>query len=265
MGPATWRRRAQVVIGLLLAVTPARADDLAAARLRFQRGEEHFRQERFQEAFDEYQAAYAAAPLPDFLFNMGQCQRKLGNRAAALELYRKFLETDPPPDRRAITEQVISEIQAEAPERAPPEEHHQPPAPPLEATPSVSRPVAPAVEPDRSGGRIRIGTWLLLGGSVALSGVAGAFALSAEAGQSDLDGMDCTRELERCFEARDDAERAFLLRNVFLVAGGAALAVTATLLVLDLSSGADADPAPNPDLALVLGPDALGLSGRIAW
>ena len=58
-------------------------------------GEKLFALGKFDEALDEYQKAYDAKPLPDFLFNIGQCHRNLGDYEAAIFSFKKFLKLDP--------------------------------------------------------------------------------------------------------------------------------------------------------------------------
>lgn len=97
-----------------LATGVALADDAAlrAARSHFERGEKLYALTRFREALDEYQKAFDAKPLPDFLFNIGQCYRNLGDYDAAIFSYRKYLQLAQDPPNRAQVEQLIRELEA---------------------------------------------------------------------------------------------------------------------------------------------------------
>ncbi len=93
--------RAIAVVTLLLVVAQtARAEDPAheAARAHFRRGERFYAVAKFQEALDEFTAAYETKPLPEILFNLGQCQRRLNHPDEALFFYQGYLSrvTDPP-------------------------------------------------------------------------------------------------------------------------------------------------------------------------
>jgi hypothetical protein len=66
-----------------------------AARRLFESGEAHFRSGLFAEALAEYQAGYEIHPLPGFLINIAQCQRRLGNLTVARATYRKFIMVAP--------------------------------------------------------------------------------------------------------------------------------------------------------------------------
>jgi len=108
-----------LVVSLVLALARVAAADVAAddaamrtAKLHFDRGEKLYALTRFSEALDEYQRAFDARPLPDFLFNIGQCYRNLGDYEAAIFSYRKYLTAAPDAPNRAQVEQLIGELEA---------------------------------------------------------------------------------------------------------------------------------------------------------
>jgi tetratricopeptide (TPR) repeat protein len=65
------------------------------ARRSFQSAEAHFKTGLFAEALAEYQAGYDVLPLPGFLINIAQCQRRLGDLTQARTTYRKFIMVAP--------------------------------------------------------------------------------------------------------------------------------------------------------------------------
>jgi hypothetical protein len=71
------------------------ADAEAVARQHYQRGELHYSASHFVEALAEYQAGYDAVPLPGFLVNIAQCQRRLGDLGRARVTYQKFVLVAP--------------------------------------------------------------------------------------------------------------------------------------------------------------------------
>jgi len=101
------------MIAVALAAHSAAADDPATrdARRHFERGEKLYALTRFSEALDEYQKAFDAKPIPDFLFNIGQCYRNLGDYDSAIFSYRKYLTLAPDAPNRAQVEQLITELQ----------------------------------------------------------------------------------------------------------------------------------------------------------
>lgn len=107
----------RLLLALFLTVIGARvatADDpaLRAAKRHFERGEKLYALTRFNEALDEYQKAFDARPLPDFLFNIGQCYRNLGDYDFAIFSYQKYLKLAPDAPNRDRVEQLIAELEA---------------------------------------------------------------------------------------------------------------------------------------------------------
>lgn len=104
-----------LVLLSLCAIAPssARADDPAtrAAKRHFERGEKLFALARFDEALDEYQKAFDAKPLPDFLYNIGQCYRNLGDYDQAIFSFKKYLKLEPDATDRDKVEKLIDELE----------------------------------------------------------------------------------------------------------------------------------------------------------
>ena len=106
----------RLLLALFLTVLAARvaaADDpdLRTAKRHFERGEKLYALTKFSEALDEYQKAFDAKPIPDFLFNIGQCYRNLGDYDSAIFSYRKYLKLAPDAPNRDKVEQLISDLQ----------------------------------------------------------------------------------------------------------------------------------------------------------
>jgi tetratricopeptide (TPR) repeat protein len=97
----------------LLASPRAWADDPAerASKRHFERGQKLFALQKFDEALAEYQKAFDANPIPDFLFNVGQCQRSLGDYQAAIFSFKRFLKLDPETPDRDKVEGLIAELE----------------------------------------------------------------------------------------------------------------------------------------------------------
>ncbi|MEZ4363092.1 MAG: tetratricopeptide repeat protein [Kofleriaceae bacterium] len=105
---------AMLFFGLAARGPVARADDLdtRTARRHFDKADKLFALGRFDQALEQYQKAYDAKPIPDFLFNIGQCYRNLNDYESAIFSFRKFLTLDPETPRRADVEQLIEELEA---------------------------------------------------------------------------------------------------------------------------------------------------------
>ena len=137
---------ALVVCFVAFAPRPARADDPAmrAAKRHFERGEKLFALGKFDDALDEYQKAFDARAIPDFLFNIGQCYRNLGDLDQAIFSFKKYLKLEPDaPNKDAVTK-LIDELEDKRAREngaklvAAPREGGGP-APPPQATPIYKR------------------------------------------------------------------------------------------------------------------------------
>ena len=108
-------RLAWVLLCLMFVALPrvARADDPATrtARRHFEQGEKLFALGKFDEALDEYQKAFDAKAIPDFLFNIGQCYRNLGDYDQAIFSYKKYLKLEPDAPNKAAVDKLIDELE----------------------------------------------------------------------------------------------------------------------------------------------------------
>lgn len=91
----------------------AQAKRQKAAQAHFEQGRQFFEYGAYDEAIHEYEAAYAALPLADFLFNIGQVYRTKGDRAMALTFYRRFLDMAPASQSASVARAHIAAIEAE--------------------------------------------------------------------------------------------------------------------------------------------------------
>jgi hypothetical protein len=106
------RVRVVVLLGavLLAGLGTARADNgRESARAHFRRAEKAFSLGKFQQALEQYEAAYDLQPLPGLLFNMGQCHKNLGNSQRAIFFYERYLEVAQDESRREMVESLIAE------------------------------------------------------------------------------------------------------------------------------------------------------------
>ena len=138
------------LFGVALLAVPARADDSATktAKRHYERGEKLFALGKFDKALDEYQQAFDAKPLPDFLYNIGQCYRNLGDLDQAIFSFRKYLKLEPDAADRDKVEKLIADLEdkrdrsegkklVEPPPQPPPPQQTPPtqPPPPVAHTP----------------------------------------------------------------------------------------------------------------------------------
>jgi hypothetical protein len=101
---------ATLVLSQVVAV--AADSDKAVARGHYETATRLYELREYGKALDEYKAAYLAKPDPAFLFNIGQCHRKLGNTSEALNFYQQYLKKIPADDpNRAQAEARIHDIE----------------------------------------------------------------------------------------------------------------------------------------------------------
>jgi tetratricopeptide (TPR) repeat protein len=106
------------LVGLAARAASAEQPARDSARQHFERGEKLYALTKFSDALDEYQKAFDALPLADFLFNIGQCYRNLGDYDSAVFSYRQYLKLAPSAPNRPQVEQLIGELEAKRDQRA---------------------------------------------------------------------------------------------------------------------------------------------------
>jgi hypothetical protein len=113
------------------------------------RAKEHFRKGKafqdagaYDQAIAEYQAAFDLMPLPELIFNLGQCHRLKGDKRAAVAAYNRYLEAAPAgrgaPDARGFVAELSRQIAEEDARAA---------SAPAAATPTATTAPAPTPAP----------------------------------------------------------------------------------------------------------------------
>jgi hypothetical protein len=69
-------------------IAQAGESDKVTAKAHYEKGTRLYEIREYDKALLEYKAAYLAQPDPAFLFNIGQCYRKLGQNQEALSFSR---------------------------------------------------------------------------------------------------------------------------------------------------------------------------------
>ena len=89
---------------LTTAVNVANADeeapkeDLVRGAQLFELAKKLFGAEEFEEAAKTFEESYQLAPRPAALFNQARCHEEAGNKAAAVDAYRRYIESEPEGD-----------------------------------------------------------------------------------------------------------------------------------------------------------------------
>jgi tetratricopeptide (TPR) repeat protein len=97
------------------------ADAIGRARTHFEAGRALYNLGNYTDAIREFSAGYQLVPKPQFLVNLGQAYRKLGDLGKAREMYKKFLDEAAPadPDREQV-KGLLADIEAEQATQTPP-------------------------------------------------------------------------------------------------------------------------------------------------
>lgn len=95
----------------------ARAAVEQARQLSIQAGQ-HYKDGRFMQALDSYRRAYDVAPVPELLFNIGQCHFQLKSYEWAVFFYQGYLADRPRAANRALVESLIAESRRHLEHRA---------------------------------------------------------------------------------------------------------------------------------------------------
>ena len=141
---------------------PSDAQRLRAARTHYENAISHYNLDEIEAALEEFREAYRFKPDPSFLFNIAQCYRKLGQRDAAIDFYRKYVRASPDATNRAEAERRIAELKAQGEAAAAAPVGDSPPAgapvavaapidlaasPPASSSPVAPPAISPGVEP----------------------------------------------------------------------------------------------------------------------
>lgn len=228
-------------------------DDEATATALVEQAAHAYDDNQLDEALRLLTRAYELSPRPSTLYNQAQVLRAKDDCAAALDAYRRFLETAPPDDaNRERATRRRDEMQACADQRKSPPPpvnlavkevvHPEPPAGVV-----VSAPVTPASAEHRGGHRraMRVGGWALVGVGVVAAGAAVAFAWKAHSLQNQL-----TNEVQsqsaywsalqpQITEGENDASRAWWCAGLAALAAGGGT----TLLILSRGPSEGAIPS----------------------
>lgn len=92
-----------------LGAGPAEAADTKKAKELFGAAQKLYKQGRFAEAIENFEAAYQAKPHPLIYFNVGRCYEELGKTGSALKAYKSYLRLSPEAkDRNQVADTIAN-------------------------------------------------------------------------------------------------------------------------------------------------------------
>jgi len=225
----------------------ARAEEPADAKALFKDALLQYNVGEYAKALEKFKAAYLMRPDPAFLFNIGQCQRQLGQYDAAAKSYRAFLresQTVPQKTRDDVQRLVVEMDDAAREQRAkapptgmqPPQEGTQPVKPlppevPPATTPTATPPqvtAPPPPPPPRPWYKNPAGMALAGGGIVLAAVGAGLLGLA----DSDESSARNALTLQNQQSLHNDAKGFQSGGIALLVVGGAATVAGVVVLAV---------------------------------
>ena len=86
-------------------------DPAAEARTAYRRGADLYKAGKYREAISEFEAANRMKPSPALQFNIGQAWEKLGDPAAALAAFARYLRLDPTAANRDAVQRSVKVLE----------------------------------------------------------------------------------------------------------------------------------------------------------
>src|SRR5262245_64281687 len=102
--------RSLLIVALALRAAHADPATDQLAKQRYEHAKQLVAARQFAAAFDEFSAGYDLSNRPQFLFNMGECKRALGDAPAARQLYQRYLLASPHGDLADTARARLSEL-----------------------------------------------------------------------------------------------------------------------------------------------------------
>jgi hypothetical protein len=207
-----------VALVVVASAAPARAQSAgraAEARRHLDKGNRLYLEGRYDDAIVELQAGYALEQRPDFLYALGQAERKRGDCKAAIRYYQAFVDTGQSPQRTVAVLVQIDRCKqelaaapatpqasqsppaaAEPPSQSPSQSSSSPPdaAPPIAESPAPVAAAAPPPQPSSSGKLYkRWWLWTIVGVAAAGAAVGLGVGLTQHSFDSTLPDLVVTK------------------------------------------------------------------------
>jgi hypothetical protein len=139
---------AVIVVAFAIAAHAQSASRVAEAKRHLDAGNKLYLDGRYDDAVRELRAGYAIDARPDFLYALGQAERKRGDCKAAVRYYQAFVDTGQSPQRTvAVLVQIDRCKQELAAAPATPQPSQSPPPPVAVEAPSQSPPLQSPLPP----------------------------------------------------------------------------------------------------------------------
>lgn len=91
---------------------PPSAENVQAAGTHGRQGGAFAEKGQFREAYEQFEEAFLLSQDPGYVYEMGECQRSLGNAGDALGFYRDYLRRAPDGPKAADAANRIRDLEA---------------------------------------------------------------------------------------------------------------------------------------------------------
>ena len=201
----------------------------------FSRGQSHYDVGEFNEAREAFQLSFDAFPHFRTIFNLALCEEKLGNVAAAVELYHRYLNWSGDVPARDDVEKKLEKLQALLP-----------PEPEPEPEPSPTSEV-------EKGPDLIVPGWITLGSGAAVTILGGVMLGLAASKKGEIeDVQDVAYDPDKHDQMIADGERyediGWLVGGIGVAAMGAGLVM---LLVSDWDEEEQDETGPTVDVGIL--------------
>ena len=241
--------------------------DIEAAKVHYQSGAQYYEGGAYDDAIREFKEAYRLSKAPALLYNLSQAYEKKGDYVNARDNLKRYIDSGnaeegelPQLQEKLRTyDQRLRGKPASPPPTAPKTAPPPPTAVPAPAPAPVPTPEAvtpPPPEPTDSGPPFKVWKWVAGGAGVASVVLATVFAIDAKSQQNkieDAQGGVYSQDLQ---DAYSRGQRDKTLAIVFGVTGGALLATSVVMFVVD--AGKTSGERTGARLLPVVSPDGAG-------
>lgn len=166
-----------------------------SCRTHLEKATQLYKQERLEDALDEYQAAYVLQPYPLILYNIARIYHKQGQHAEAVSYYQRYLDTGHPQLAERTRDFLAQAHQDRQKKESPPQQlapPQQPPDPPpalVVRTPLRSTAPASVAAAHSSNAPIYKSWWLWTLTSIVVIGAATGIGIGLYARGPDVSGL----------------------------------------------------------------------------
>lgn len=208
---------------------PQPADQITEARGLFLAGRAAFNEARYEAALKYFQAAHEQSHKPALIYNIAQCEDRLGHQEQALAAFERYLAEEPGTPHRELVQERITALRAELAAQPPPQANLQvAPEAPI-AQPALG---AEHIDTGSQRKRIQLAPMLTVAGGALLTATGSVLMIVGRSRGDDIESGHASTHYETVRSEAESAERMWIGGQLLVVVGAAALVGGTTWWVL---------------------------------